>query len=320
MMLKKTRRKPWKRAGIAGAAASLILAGAMLTPSTSNAADTFPSEDACHVTNNNTPVGDCGLFKQLYHENFNNANVAVGAFSNCGGDYDYQCQGLAGTRYYDTLGAYPSGWPDTARQWYGTGGYYRPESTVSVYTNSSGDGMMRVHMYRPSSGGANKVAAVVPRPCINLRYGKFTERFVVRQRTNGFKMAHLHYGNNDEEIDYPEAGGNFATDPISVFTHTFDESSGDVAPNSSWTSAHTYSQEIVPGQIRIYFDGKLMKTINADYPSTTPWVLQNESALDGSQAAPGSSVDIDTTFVTCYKYDSTLAKATKTLPTKKKNR
>lgn len=301
-------------------AASALAGAAVLSTAPAHAADTFPSEDACHVTNNATPTGDCGPFHQLYKENFNGADVAVGAFSNCGGDYDYQCQGLAGTRYYDTLGAYPSGWPDTARQWYGTGGYYRPESTVSVYTDSTGDGLMRVHMYRPSTGGANKLAAVVPRPCMNLRYGKFTERLVVRQKTNGYKMAHLHYGPNDEEIDYPEAGGNFATDPISAFTHTFDESSADVAPNSAWTSGHTYSQEITPGQIKFFFDGKLMKTVNADYPVATPWVLQNESALDGSQAAAGSSVNIDTTFVTCYSYTGSLAKSSKTLVSKHKNK
>lgn len=305
---KEVVRKPWKKASIAGAAASLMLAAAMLTPGTSNAADTFPSEDACHVTNNNTPTGDCGPFKQLYKENFNAGDVPVGKFSNCAGDFDYQCQGLSAyPRYYDKLGAYPSGWPDTATQrGYTQGGYYRPESTVSVYTDSTGDGLMKVHMYRGASG-ANKVAAVVPRPCINLRYGKFTERFKISARTNGYKMAHLHFGdmndpNSEDEIDYPEAGGNFATDPISVFTHTFDESSADVAPNSAWTSGHTYSQEITPGNIKIFFDGKLVKNINADYPSTVPWVLQNESALDGSQAAPNSSVDINTTFVTCYAY------------------
>jgi hypothetical protein len=155
-------------------------------------------------------------------------------------------------------------------------------------------------MYRPSAGGDNHVAAVVPRRCMDLRYGKFTERLVVRSLVNGYKMAHLRYTPN--EVDYPEAGGNFHSDPVSLFTHKFNETGADVASNSAWTSFHTYSTEIVPDKIRFYFDGKLVKTVNADFPDHADWVLQNESALAGGYAAKGSSIKIDTTWVTCYAY------------------
>ena len=270
------------------------------------AADTFPSQDACHVTNNNTPVGDCGDFAQLYADNFNGGNVPVGKFSGCAGDGDFRCAGLSAAypHYYETLGAYPSGWPDTATSGADgnggriRGGYYRPQDTMSVYTASNGDGQMRVKM--TSNGTVNKSAAPVPRKCMNLRYGKFSERFVVRQRTPGYKLAHLRYTPN--EVDYPEAGGNFSTDPISMFTHGFDESSADVAPGIAWASWHTYSTEIVPGQLRFYFDGKLTKTVNADFPEAADWILQNESALAGAYAAAGSSVTIDTTWLACYRY------------------
>jgi hypothetical protein len=141
---------------------------------------------------------------------------------------------------------------------------------------------------------------------MNMQYGKFTERFIVRTRTNGYKMAHLRYTPN--EVDFPEAGGNFSTDPISVFTHGFSEASADVASNGAWTSWHTASTEIVPGQLRFYLDGKRVKTVNANFPDKADWILQNESALGGGYAAKNSSVNIDTTFLTCYKYDSTLAK------------
>lgn len=292
--------------GLKVAAVGLTAAALVATlTQPADAADTFPSQDACHVTNNNTPSGNCGPFVQLWKENFNGANVATGKFSNCAGDGNHRCEGLAGTRYYDTVGAYPSGWPDTAASGADGNngplpGYYRPESTVSVITQASnGDGQLRVKM--TSDGVSNKVAAVVPRKCMNLRYGKFTERFVVRTRTPGFKMAHLRYTPN--EVDYPEAGQTFASDPISVFTHGFANSSADVAPNSAWTSWHTYSTEIVPGQLRFYLDGKLVRTVNADFPEAADWILQNESALgDVAGAAAGSSVTIDTTFLTCYKY------------------
>lgn len=171
---------------------------------------------------------------------------------------------------------------------------------MSIIKQSSGDGQLRVRMYRPLAGGSNRVAAPVPRRCMNLRYGKFTERLVVRSRTDGYKVAHLHY--SPDEIDYPEAGGNFKSDPVSWFTHGFSEDGADVAPSTAWTSWHTYSQEIVPGQVRFYFDGKLVGRVYGDYPDVTPWVLQNESALAGGYAAPGSSVIIDTTWLTCYRY------------------
>lgn len=291
-----------------GALAAVLAAGALVCAlaSPAPAADTFPSQDACHVTDNNTPRGNCGAFTQVYAENFNGGNVPVGTFSGCAGDGDFRCSGASGTRYYATLGAYPRGWYDTANPKNHSngndrtfGGEYRPDTTMSVRTASNGDGQMRVHMHRPASGD-NHVAAPVPRPCMNLRYGKFTERFVVRTRTDGFKMAHLRYTPN--EIDYPEAGGNFSSDPVSEFTHGFAESGADAAPGSAWTGWHTYSTEIVPGRVRFYFDGKLFKTVNADFPDTADWVLQNESSLDGGYAAPGSSADVDTTWLACYRY------------------
>jgi beta-glucanase (GH16 family) len=135
---------------------------------------------------------------------------------------------------------------------------------------------------------------------MGLRYGKFTERFRVSARTPGYKMAHLRYTPN--EVDYPEAGGNFDSDPISEFTHGFSESGSDAAPNSAWTGYHTYSTEITPGHLRFYFDGKLFRTMNADFPDRADWVLQNESALAGAYAAKGSSVDVLTSWLTCYRY------------------
>jgi glycosyl hydrolase family 16 len=287
------------------------LAGAMATflvPGGAGAANVFPSEDACHVRNNDTPTGDCGPFKQVFRDTFNNRTVAVGRFSDCNHSPDTPsayCGGLTGADRTNWW-AYPTGWDDTATSGADgnggrtLGGVYHPEDTVSVIRQSNGDGQLRVRMYRPAAGGPVHSAAVVPRKCMALRYGKFTERLIVRTRTNGYKLAHLHY--TPDEIDYPEAGGNFATDSVSAYTHGFTESNTTVAPASAWTAWHTYSQEIVPGRVRFYFDGKLVRTINGDYPRAGAWVLQNESALGGGYAAPGSSVVIDTTGVTCYRY------------------
>lgn len=268
-----------------------------------SAADTFPAQDACHATGNSAPSGNCGPFTQAYRETFNATAVPAGAFSGCV-DGSFACAGLR-TKYpalYAGLGAYPSGWPDTAGN-HGDGnsgpvpGEYHPEKAVSVQKVT--DGMLRVHM--TSNGSLNTVAALVPRKC-TFRYGKFTERTIVRSLTPGYKMAHLHY--SPDEVDYPEAGGTFAGDTISAYTHGFKESNTTVAPNRAWLSWHTYSQEIVPGHIRFYLDGKLIRDVSGDYPRSTEWILQNESALGNVQgAAAGSHVDIDTTWLWCGKYN-----------------
>lgn len=286
---------------------ALTAAGAFVLGLTApaQAADTFPSQDACHVTNNNAPRGNCGPFVQVYADNFNGLNVPVGAFSQCGGDGDFKCLGLKAKypRYYSTLGAYPVGWTDTAGH-NGDGnsgpvpGDYRPDRTVSVITQPNGDGQMRVRMAYVN--GRNQVAAVVPLKCMNLRYGKFTERFVLRSRSDRFKMAHLRYTPN--EIDYPEAGSNFASDPVSLFNHGFDEYGRDVAPNSAWTSWHTYSLEITPGRVRAYLDGRRVVDRAADYPDRADWVLQNESALGIRRVSGPTSVTIDTTWLSCYRW------------------
>jgi hypothetical protein len=287
---------------------ALVAVGAFVFAFSPPAGAASPSQDACHTVNNNAPSGNCGPFTQVYRENFNAVQVPLGAFSGCAGDGNFKCSGLR-TRYpgyYNTLGAYPSGWGDTADPSNHSngnnrtfGGKYTPQDTMSVIKTPEGDGQLKVHMWRPSAGGSNHVSAPVPLKCMNLRYGKFTERTHVSALTDGYKMAHLRYTPN--EIDYPEAGGNFRSDPVSEFTHGFAESGADAAGNAAWTGWHTYSQEIVPGSVRFYYDGRLFKTVHADFPDTADWILQNESALAGGYAAKGSSVDITSTWLTCYR-------------------
>lgn len=284
------------------AVGALLLGGAQ----TAGAANTFPSQDACHVTSNSSPAGNCGPFKLLERETFNEATVRAGTFSTCAGDGDFRCAGAHGTPYYATLGAYPTGWDDTA----GSGadgnsgpvpGTYHPEKAASVIKDASGDGQLKVHM--AYSGGHNSVAAMVPLKCMNLRYGKFTERTRVTVANRRFKMAHLRYTPN--EIDYPEAGGSFGQDPVSLFDHGFDEYGKDVAPNSAWTAWHTYSLELTPGHVKAYMDGRLVVNRAKDFPDKTDWILQNESALGVSSSyvsgAPAST-DILTSWLTCYSY------------------
>lgn len=283
---------------------AVVLAVVCTVPPSSAA----PASATCHTTSGTVPTGDCGPFKQVFADSFNTV-VPVGSFTSCAGDDDFRCAGLR-TKYpavYGAWGAYPRGWYDTAHPSNHSngngrthGGEYRADDTVSVFKQPNNDGQMRVRMYRPAAGGDNHVAALVPRACMNLRYGKFTERLIVRSRTDGYKMAHLRYA--PDEVDYPEAGGNFKSDPVSWFTHGFSEDGGDVAPATAWTQWHTYSTEITPSGVRFLLDGRLVGQTSGDFPTATPWVLQNESSLSGGYAAPGSSVTIDTTWVSCHRY------------------
>lgn len=303
------KNKIWSRALLALVAVGVLLLAAWGTGSAGASQTAQPkaavtaSQDACHTTDNATPRGNCGLFTQVYAENFNGGNVPVGAFSSCAGEGNFKCAGLKTKypRYYGTLGAYPVGWQDTA----GSGadgnngpvpGDYRPDRTMSVVTNGT-DGQMRVAM--KYTGGRNQVAAPVPVKC-NFRYGKVTERTIVRgPLSDRFKMAHLRY--TPDEIDYPEAGGTFK-DTVSAYTHGFASSAAQAGPNSAWTSWHTYSTEIVPGFVRFYFDGKLFKTVRGDYPRSAFWILQNESALGVSRVSGPTTQTIDSSWLTCYKY------------------
>lgn len=289
---------------------AVLAVGALLLAGTSpaSAADTFPSQDACHVMNNSSPSGDCGAFKLLERETFNEATASVGTFSQCGGDGDFRCAGASKTPYAATLGAYPDGWTDTAGH-NGDGnsgpvpGDYRPSKAASVIKSSTGDGQLKVHMSYSSTTGRNTVAAMVPLKCMNLRYGKFTERTRITSLNHRFKMAHLRYTPN--EIDYPEAGGSFGQDPISLFNHGFDEYGRDVASNSAWTSWHTYSLELTPGHVRAFYDGRKVVDRAVDYPDKADWILQNESALGVPESyvdGQPSSVDVLTSWLTCYKY------------------
>lgn len=285
----------------AGAAAGALVCATALP---AGAADTFPAQDACHRSDNYTPRGNCGPFTQVYAEDFGSQSVPVGAFSGCAGDGDFRCEGLKTSypRYYSTLGAYPRGWTDTAGH-NGDGnsgpvpGDYRPDTTMSVYKTAANDGQMRVRMRYVN--GRNQVAAPVPLKC-NFRYGKVSERLIVRgPLSDRFKMAHLRY--TPDEIDYPEAGGTFK-DPVYEYTHGFASSAAQAAPNSAWTSWHTYSTEIVPGRVRFYFDGRLFKTVNGDFPTSAYWILQNESALGVGSVSGPTTQTIDSTWLACYRY------------------
>jgi hypothetical protein len=289
-----------------------LTGAALMSTFPAHAADTFPSQDACATTNNNMPSGNCGTFRQMFKENFNGDTVPLGGFSDCNHNVDTPqayCGGLAAyPEYYANWWAYPTNWDDTAKSGADGndgapyGGAYRADKTVSVSPNGyDGTGTMKVDMYRPATGTDNYVAALVPKKCMDQQYGKYSERFRVTRDDGGFKSAHLFY-QGGQEIDFPE---NDYSGEISAYTHP---QGGNWSTNEPWfNKTHTASVEWTPNKVKFFLDGKKIGEGATAMPAAS-WILQNESSIEGPYAARGNHSILETSWVTCYKYDTTLAK------------
>ncbi|MEV0444666.1 glycoside hydrolase family 16 protein [Streptomyces spectabilis] len=268
-----------------------------------------PSEDACRTTMIVMPRGDCGPFRQVFAEDFEGDSVPLGSFADCDHTPDRRtayCGGLTG-EYRANWWAYPAGWQDTAKSGAdgnagrAVGGVYHPEDTVSVGPADDGDGRMRIRMWRPYSGGDIHSAALVPKRVMEQAYGKFSARIKVTRLAVGYKSAWLHYGGGCE-IDYPEQNW---TDTITAFHHPCDgRPQGSFPTGARWTDWHTVSTEWTPGRVRFFLDGERVGEDTRGVPSRPlSWILQNESALYGPYAAPGSSAQLEITWITAYAYD-----------------
>lgn len=264
------------------------------------------------------PTGNINGWKQTFADNFSGA-VPVGAFSDCNHNTDTPqayCNGLKPYgNYFANWWAYPTGWPDTAKAGADgnpkapanspggkteVGGQYHPEDTVSI-----GDGAMHIRMFRPNSGRQeNHVATLVPRPCMDQKYGRYVERFKVVHADPGFKSAHLFY-DNGYEIDYPESDSY--SDPFSAFTHYTPPNSNNSYTTShsagtGWTDWHTTVIEWTSSSIKFYVDGKIIGSTSSNIPNIKlSWVLQNESSILGPKfATPGNYAQLDLDWVACY--------------------
>jgi hypothetical protein len=245
------------------------------------------------------PTGNITGWKQIFADDFK-GSVPKGAFSDCNHNTDTPqayCGGLKNYGdYYANWWAYPSGWEDTAKSGADGntgapfGGTYEPQETISVTS-----GVLRVNMFRPAKGGDNKVAAPVPRKCMDRQYGRYVERFKVTKADAGFKSAHLFY-DGGYEIDYPE---NDYNGTISAYTHP---GGANFSTNTKYTDGwHTTAIEWTASSVKFYMDGKLIGTTTNKVPKLKmSWILQNESSIMGPYAKPGASATIDTDWVTCY--------------------
>lgn len=261
---------------------------------------------------NSLPKGDLPGWDQIYAENFNSAvksPVPVGRFSGCDNNEDTPaafCSGLPAGKWRDTLWAYPSGWPDTAKSGADGndgapyGGTYRPERTVSIGKGYDGTGTLKVAMFRPASAGPtgdNVVGTVVPRKCMDLTDGRYSARVKVTKADDGFKSAWLRYEGERAEVDYPEVDG-YRTSNVAAFVHP---GGSNVQTSARMTTAHTYTWERRGSTVTFYLDGNKLRS----FPTTltrSSWIWQNESRIEGGDYAdPGNAATIEVTWATCYK-------------------
>lgn len=155
-------------------------------------------------------------------------------------------------------------------------------------------------MFREANGPVHS-AALVPKPLMNGLYGVYEERFRVSRVAVGYKSAHLLWPSGDEpcfgcEIDFPEAEW---TGTIHAFTHP--KSGGDqdeFDSGETWTDWHVSRIEWTRGLVRYYLDGREIGRSTRNVPDVPMnWIIQNEAALDGTEAAPSSWAQLDVDWV-----------------------
>jgi hypothetical protein len=226
------------------------------------------------------PTTDLPGWKLTFNDDFNTP-VALGNFPSA---------------VSNKWSAYPSPWTDTSKH-----GRYSPE-IVSI-ANSTMD------IYVHTEGGVHKVAA--PEPQVSggdQLYGRYAIRFR-SDPIDGYKVAWLLWPKSgtwprDGEIDFPEGD---LDGKISAFMHRQGASSGSdqdaYSTNVTLTSWHTAVIEWGPSQTRFLLDGIVIGTSTSKIPNTPMhWVIQTETALDGSTPSNSASGHVQIDWVAVWKY------------------
>lgn len=257
------------------------------SPSSSATPTSAPTPTVTPTTNpasgtESAPVGDLAGWKQIFVENFTTP-VSTGNFP--------------GTAYASTWSVYPDGWKDTSGN-----GTYAASKVLSVH-----NGMLDMDLH--TENGTTYVAAPVPTlPGASAGGGLTYGRYSVRYRADsvaGFKTAWLLWPDsgswpNDGEIDFPEGSLNGT---IGAYAHYASSSGGQDAfetkvNSDSW---HVATTEWTAGKISFYLDGVLIGTSTHSVPSKPMhWVLQTETALDGTRPSASAVAHVYVDWVTAY--------------------
>jgi hypothetical protein len=230
------------------------------------------------------PVGDLPGWKQVFVDDFP-YNVPLGNFpAGTNGKWD----------------AYPDGWSDTSRH-----GTYNCTKVCSVH-----DGVL--DMWVHSENGTHYVAVPFPKiPGATGGNGMMYGRYAVRFRSDpipGYKTAWLLWPDSDTwprdgEIDFPE--GNL-DQTICGYMHRQGASSGGdqdgVCTQTTYTSWHTAVIEWTPSHLKFILDGQTVNDSTSRIPNTPMhWVLQTETALDGSTPSDSAQGHVQVDWAAVYK-------------------
>jgi hypothetical protein len=179
-----------------------------------------------------------------------------------------------------TWTSYPGTWDDTSNH-----GIYSPD-IVSFH-----DSMMDIYLH--TADGKHKVAAPVPlivdaTGTSAQRYGRYSVRFRA-DAVAGYKTAWLLWPTSDAwphdgEIDFPEGS---LTGTISAFMHRQAATTGsdqDVFRSGArYGDWHVATIEWAPDGCEFFLDGTSIGRATERIPDTPMrWVLQTETAIDGS--------------------------------------
>jgi chitodextrinase len=230
------------------------------------------------------PTGDLPGWHQVFVDDFP-YNVALGNFpAGTNGKWD----------------AYPDGWSDTSHH-----GTYNCTKVCSVH-----DGML--DMWIHSENGVHYVAVPFPKiPGATSGDGMQYGRYAVRFRSDsipGYKTAWLLWPDSnvwprDGEIDFPE--GNLDS-TICGYMHRQDASSGGdqdgMCTQTTYSSWHTAVIEWTPSSLKFILDGQTVNNSTSRIPNTPMhWVLQTETALDGSTPSDSAAGHVQVDWAAVYK-------------------
>jgi hypothetical protein len=247
-----------------------------------------------------------GIWKLKWRADFSEP-APLGSFSGCNNNDrtpEAFCSGLPAD-LQSQWWAYPYPWEDSATESHKPiGGYYDPAGTVWI----SG-GAMHIRMYRTT--GSIHSAAVLPKAAIGMVYGKYVETFSVSpDSADGYRSSHMLWPTDNlsavgDEVDFPEGEWDST---FCVHVHSLLENDGravsNFCPNIGWAGWNTTEIDWSPGSLKFYLDGKLIGSLTGKWVPNTPmsWILQNESALYGPEAAENSSAQLNISSVAVYSY------------------
>lgn len=230
------------------------------------------------------PTSDLADWQMVFSDDFNTP-VAMGQFP---------------AAVSSKWSAYPSGWTDTSRN-----GRYAPQ-VVSVH-----DGMMDIYLH--TEAGVHLVAAPVPViPGATTWNDQLYGRYAVRFRADpvpGYKTAWLLWPKSntwprDGEIDFPEGNLNST---ISAFMHRQGATTGSdqdhYRTNARYPDWHTAVVEWAPGRVQFFLDGVSIGKSTTRVPNTPMhWVLQTETAIDGSSVPDDAEGHVYIDWVAIWSY------------------